>query len=124
MQPYVPGGLVVRIRRFHRRGRGSIPRLGEQILLTICCFVFFFIFWPKHGGVKMCTARESNPSHKNGNLVWYHYTSGACVAYLVTDDLIYIQQIIPSEWGQNITNLIHWLLVVIRSIDYHLSQMV
>ena len=24
----IPGGLVVRIRRFHRRGRGSIPRLG------------------------------------------------------------------------------------------------
>ena len=25
----VPDGLVVRIRRSHRRGRGSIPRLGE-----------------------------------------------------------------------------------------------
>ena len=24
----LPGGLVVRIRRSHRRGRGSIPRLG------------------------------------------------------------------------------------------------
>ena len=24
----IPGGLVVRIRRSHRRGRGSIPRLG------------------------------------------------------------------------------------------------
>ena len=29
----VPCGLVVRIRRFHRRGRGSIPRMGE---------IFFF----------------------------------------------------------------------------------
>ena len=27
--PTVPDGLVVRIRRSHRRGRGSIPRLGE-----------------------------------------------------------------------------------------------
>ena len=27
-----PDGLVVRIRRSHRRGRGSIPRLGERIL--------------------------------------------------------------------------------------------
>ena len=25
----LPGGLVVRIRRSHRRGRGSIPRLGN-----------------------------------------------------------------------------------------------
>ena len=25
----LPGGLVVRIRRSHRRGRGSIPRLGS-----------------------------------------------------------------------------------------------
>ena len=27
----VPVGLVVRIRRSHRRGRGSIPRLGECV---------------------------------------------------------------------------------------------
>jgi hypothetical protein len=27
----IPGGLVVRIRRSHRRGRGSIPRLGRQV---------------------------------------------------------------------------------------------
>ena len=25
----IPGGLVVRIRRSHRRGRGSIPRQGK-----------------------------------------------------------------------------------------------
>ena len=24
-----------------------------------------------------CAARESNPGRKNGNLAWYHYTSGA-----------------------------------------------
>ena len=42
MQPYVPGGLVVR-----RRGRVSIPRLGEQIVLTICCFVFFLYILAK-----------------------------------------------------------------------------
>ena len=29
----IPDGLVVRIRRFHRRGRGSIPRLGEGGIL-------------------------------------------------------------------------------------------
>ena len=28
-----PGGLVVRIRRSHRRGRGSIPRLGTHFQL-------------------------------------------------------------------------------------------
>ena len=32
----VPCGLVVRIRRSHRRGRGSIPRMGEA-------FFFFFL---------------------------------------------------------------------------------
>ena len=26
----IPCGLVVRIRRFHRRGRGSIPRMGDD----------------------------------------------------------------------------------------------
>ena len=26
---------------------------------------------------KRCAARESNPGRKNGNLAWYHYTSGA-----------------------------------------------
>ena len=30
----VPCGLVVRIRRFHRRGRGSIPRMGEIFFLA------------------------------------------------------------------------------------------
>ena len=28
LEPPIPDGLVVRIRRSHRRGRGSIPRLG------------------------------------------------------------------------------------------------
>ena len=27
---HIPGGLVVRIPRFHRGGRGSIPRLGSH----------------------------------------------------------------------------------------------
>ena len=30
VQSVIPCGLVVRIRRFHRRGRGSIPRMGEH----------------------------------------------------------------------------------------------
>ena len=35
--PYVtiPCGLVARIRRFHRRGRGSIPRKGAWQIFTI-----------------------------------------------------------------------------------------
>ena len=32
----IPGGLVVRIRRSHRRGRGSIPRLGMDFWKIIC----------------------------------------------------------------------------------------
>ena len=35
LQADLPGGLVVRIRRSHRRGRGSIPRLGKIILVVI-----------------------------------------------------------------------------------------
>ena len=34
----IPSGLVVRIRRSHRRGRGSIPRLGKY-------FFLFFFMW-------------------------------------------------------------------------------
>ena len=29
---------------------------------------------------KMCSAQESNPGHKNGNLAWYHYASSAYAA--------------------------------------------
>ena len=36
----IPGSLVVRIRRSHRRGRGSIPRQGK--LLSTSCFVHLF----------------------------------------------------------------------------------
>ena len=34
----IPVGLVVRIRRSHRRGRGSIPRQGGQ---AFCIFLSF-----------------------------------------------------------------------------------
>ena len=36
----IPYGLVVRIRRSHRRGPGSIPGVG-----TICLLFIFFFFW-------------------------------------------------------------------------------
>ena len=40
VQSVIPCGLVVRIRRFHRRGRGSIPRMGAYFFLsplnTVC----------------------------------------------------------------------------------------
>ena len=32
---YIPCGLVARIRRFHRRGRGSIPRKGAPCFFDI-----------------------------------------------------------------------------------------
>ena len=44
-----PGGLVVRIRRSHRRGRGSIPRLGTCFQvgpnkfdseISLCTFIY------------------------------------------------------------------------------------
>jgi hypothetical protein len=34
---------VVRIRRSHRRGRGSIPRLGEKLLLLLYFYNFIYI---------------------------------------------------------------------------------
>ena len=34
VESVIPCGLVVRIRRFHRRGRGSIPRMGEYFFFT------------------------------------------------------------------------------------------
>ena len=42
----LPGGLVVRIRRSHRRGRGSIPRLGitfndKIVKLALCQYTLF-----------------------------------------------------------------------------------
>ena len=37
----VPGGLVVRIWRSHRHGRGSIPRLGVSFF-SIFSFLFLF----------------------------------------------------------------------------------
>ena len=48
----VPCGLVVRIRRFHRRGRGSIPRMGEIFFLRRgerhCKAAFKGVLFPKH----------------------------------------------------------------------------
>ncbi len=48
IRPYVssiPCGLVVRIRRSHRRGRGSIPRMGVFFpLFFILLSSFFLIF--------------------------------------------------------------------------------
>ena len=34
-QVHIPDGLVVRIRRSHRLGRGSIPRLGEPFFTMV-----------------------------------------------------------------------------------------
>ena len=44
----VPCGLVVRIRRSHRRGRGSIPRMGESNLIFSPHFVNFFFLENNH----------------------------------------------------------------------------
>ena len=42
MPKAIPCGLVVRIRRSHRRGRGSIPRMGDLNFLFIQFFKLFF----------------------------------------------------------------------------------
>ena len=51
LQTAIPGGLVVRIRRSHRRGRGSIPRLGRHALfafLNSCC----------NAVIRLCTVKD------------------------------------------------------------------
>ena len=46
----IPCGLVVRIRRSHRRGRGSIPRMGVSLFF----FFFFFSFLNKCTKIVQC----------------------------------------------------------------------
>ena len=36
----------------------------------------------------LCIARESNPGHQNGNLVWCHYTSNACLPIILAKQLM------------------------------------
>ena len=36
----------------------------------------------------LCIARESNPGHQNGNLVWCHYTSNACLPIVLAKHLM------------------------------------
>ena len=48
----VPCGLVARIRRFHRRGRGSIPRMGDF-------FSFTFLV-----SLKLCLRRHELIDHQ------------------------------------------------------------
>ena len=50
-QTAIPDGLVVRIRRSHRRGRGSIPRLGESfayLLKVFKCLAFKLVVCMSH----------------------------------------------------------------------------
>ena len=47
----IPGGLVVRIRRSHRRGRGSIPRLGSMFFFV--CFLPQLPFEGQNEGMRM-----------------------------------------------------------------------
>ena len=42
----IPSGLVVRIRRSHRRVPGSIPHLGTTFFDRFKCDLFFFSFCP------------------------------------------------------------------------------
>ena len=47
-EDYVPCGLVARIRRFHRRGRGSIPRKGvllDVVSLHLCLLSLFVLVY-------------------------------------------------------------------------------
>ena len=49
-----------------------------------------------------CAARESNPGRKNGNLAWYHYTSGAIyVVRIMCLNCIY--GAVVAEWLRRLT---------------------
>ena len=53
---------------------------------------------------RTCAARESNPGRKNGNLAWYHYTSGALHGLL-------------SDWVKNTKMGSNWHLEIEPKID-------
>ena len=74
----VPDGLVVRIRRSHRRGRGSIPRLGEGFHEGSCDITTTGIIPPRKSGEKAFTANPNPRSpitltliNPNPNCNWY-----------------------------------------------------
>ena len=50
---------------------------------------------------KLCAARESNPGRKNGNLAWYHYTSGANTLKFRPPNIIADET--PSPMGTHIS---------------------
>ena len=67
---HIPCGLVARIRRFHRRGRGSIPRKGGYIFsiskgVEFVQSVFLVKNVPSRAGNQTPAAavRAPNPSH-------------------------------------------------------------
>ena len=80
----IPCGLVVRIRRSHRRGRGSIPRMGDYKFFFSFSFSFPFFFTSSFSS-HIFKLQPSFPFHdwqKNGrmykiessifaSLVWY-----------------------------------------------------
>ena len=67
---------------------------------------------------KGCTARESNPGRKNGNLAWYHYTSGADTQILVLKLTMYI------AWWMAIKNCVVRILLSVPMLTTEMVKCV
>ncbi len=71
--------------------------------------------------IPFCAARESNPGRKNGNLAWYHYTSGALdiwfqLLILNVFGIFVFQRRVP--WFGNIT------LLLTRDTHIHIQSFI
>ena len=58
LQMSLPGGLVVRIRRSHRRGRGSIPRLGSLFFFYFHLTTFLTLYFETERYANSCDIRS------------------------------------------------------------------
>ena len=71
LEQLIPGGLVVRIRRSHRRGRGSIPRLGRHfshwlpLSLSLC-------EWGRQTSFPAKTALLGRTANSNTHIYWWN----------------------------------------------------
>ncbi len=97
--PTVPDGLVVRIRRSHRRGRGSIPRLGVTFFGLFSDFVLTFFLYLRD--VKLIPGWTLDIQHSN--------VQQAIVSYWTFVILFF--------WLNKLPVLLFWSTLVINGLD-------
>ena len=87
--PAIPCGLVVRIRRSHRRGRGSIPRMG-----VIIFFPFQAVQQPtnqaeKKGAIVQQTIEITDNLHVVVNIFYASMVCHLLALAMYTDDHVH-----------------------------------